>query len=268
MGNLLMPFKKFLSNKNTITILGVLIGVVVLYLGYNWRVQKSVQPVLIPYAGSTLTSGMKITVDNIKYASVPKDMITGWGNLQVDVPTITSKIVAYDMKIPQNSFFYEQSLMDPEAMPNSVFSNIPDGYTIYRMKVDNDKTYGNSIMPDTMIDLYMSTTSQEDGGKIVYGRFIKSIQVLKVLDNNGRNVFMDKDNPTEASLLLFAVPENLFLLLKKCEKLGIELEPVPRNESYTANPSATELTSDELQSIVINQTHIIANECTDLTVCG
>ena len=114
----------------------------------------------------------------------------------------------------------------------------------------------------------MSTTVQEDDNKPVYGRFIKSINVLAVRDKDGKDVFLDKDNPSEAALLLFAVPENLFLLLKKCEKLGIELEPVPRNESYTKNPSATELTSDDLQAMVINKTHILPNECTDLTICG
>ena len=69
MGNLLVPFKKFLSNKNTITILGVLVGIVVLYLGYNWRVTKSVQPVLVPLANTTMISGTKITENEIKYAS-------------------------------------------------------------------------------------------------------------------------------------------------------------------------------------------------------
>ncbi len=268
MGNILVPFKKFLSNKNTITILGVLVGVVVLYLGYDWRVKKSVQPTRIPYSTTTLLAGSKITPDIIQYTNVPKDTIKNMTNLVTNPDTITSMLVGYDSKIAKNGFFFTDLLIKPEDMPNSVFSNIPDGYTIYRLKVDNDDTYGNSIFPDTSIDIYMSTNADDDEGKVVYGRFIKSIEVLAVKDNEGRNVFADKDNPGEASLLLFAVPENLFLLLKKCEKLGIDLEPVPRNESYSANPAATELTSDELEAMVINQTHILSNECTDLTVCG
>lgn len=268
MGNLLVPFKKFLSNKNTITILGVLIGVVVLYLGYNWRVNKSIQPVQIPQATQTMFAGSKIIDGSYKLTSVPKDLITKMPNLITKREQLANKIVAYNSTIAINGFFFTENILDETEVPSSIFAYIPDGYTIYRMEVDNKKTYGNSILPDTKIDLYMSTTVQEDDNKPVYGRFIKSINVLAVRDKDGKDVFLDKDNPSEAALLLFAVPENLFLLLKKCEKLGIELEPVPRNESYTKNPSATELTSDDLQAMVINKTHILPNECTDLTICG
>lgn len=266
MGNLLVPFKKFLSNKNTITILGVLIGVVVLYVGYNWRVSKSIQPVKVPICTSTLISGTKITEEYISYTEIPKEMVSSMTNLVTSVSDISGKLVSYDSKIPMNGFFFSENLITEEEMPDSLFSNIQDGYTIYAMPVDNDSTYGNSIFPDDSIDLYLSTEDEED--KVVYGRLIKSIQVLAVKDKDGKNVFADKDNPTEAALLMFAVPEKLFLLLKKAEKLGLELEPVPRNKSYSLNAEGTSLKSDELEAMIINQTHILQDECQDLTVCG
>lgn len=268
MGNLLVPFKKFLSNKNTITILGVLIGIVVLYAGYNWRITKSIQPVKVPYSSVTLLNGTKITEDIIQYASVPKDMISSMGNLLTDVSQIRGMLVSYDSKIPQNGFFFKDNLITEDQMPDSIFSNIPDGYTIYDMKVSISEAYGNSIFPEDLIDVYMSAKVEDDDGKLVYGRFIKQIKVLAVKDRNGKNVFADKDNPTETEHLMFAVPENLFLLLKKAEKLGIDLEPIPRNDSYSKGAGATELSSDELQAMIINQTHILQNECTDLTICG
>ncbi len=153
-------------------------------------------------------------------------------------------------------------------MPNSIFSNIQDGYTIYRLEVDNKMTYGNSIMAEDKIDLYMSTEVEEDDNKLAFGRLISSIPVLAVKDGEGKNVFADKEHPTEAKYLLFSVPENLFLLLMKAEKLGIEITPVPRNETYSTSSEATQLTSEELQAMIINKTHILQNECTDLTVCG
>lgn len=265
MGNFLVPFKKFLSNKNTVTILGVLVGVVVLYLGYNWRVNKSIDPISVPYCTQTLTQGTKITEDYISYLQLPKETVGGMTNLVTDVNRIRDMLVSYDSKIAQNSFFFSENLITEEEMPDSVFANIQDGYTVYDLHVDSGAVYGNSIFPGDMIDLYMTT---EYEGKLVYGRFISSIQVLAVKDDKGNNVFENKDNPGAASVLLFAVPEDLFLLLKKAYKLGIEIEPVPRNNSYTTNAGATELKNEELKDMIINNTYILQNECQDLTVCG
>ncbi len=266
MGNILVPFKKFLSNKNTITILGVLLGVVVLYLGYTWRVNRSIQPTSIPLANKTLIQGKKITEEDIAYTSVPKDTLKNMTNIKTNLQDINGMLVSYDSKIAQNSFFFSENLITEEEMPDSIFSNIPDGNTIYKLGVTVDSTYGNSIFPGDKIDIYM--TAQSEDGKLMYGRMIKSIEVLAVKDAEGKNVFADKDNPGASAILMFSVPENLFLLLKKAEKLGIALEPIPRNSSYTINGAAVELTNEELEAFIINQTYVLNNECQDLTVCG
>ncbi len=265
MGNFLVPFKKFLSNKNTITILGVLLGIVVLYLGYDWRVTKSIQPTQVPFCTATLVSGTKITEDHISYVSVPKETIASMTNMVTQVSEISGKLVSYDSKIPRNGFFFTENLITEEEMPDSIFSNIQDGFTIYNLKINNEKAFGNSIFPGDTIDLYMKD-SMED--LLVYGRFIKEIEVLAVKDADGKNVFADKENPTEAAFLLFAVPEKLFLLLKKAEFLGVVIEPIVRNSSYSNSASPTELTNEELESMIINKTYILQNECQDLTVCG
>ena len=44
MGNLIISIKRFLGNKNTVTILGVLVGIIVLYVGYTYRVKKALEP--------------------------------------------------------------------------------------------------------------------------------------------------------------------------------------------------------------------------------
>ena len=50
MNNLLVGIKRFLGNKNTVTIIGVLAGIAVLYIGYNWRVKQAIEPKSVPYA--------------------------------------------------------------------------------------------------------------------------------------------------------------------------------------------------------------------------
>ena len=269
MGNILVPFKKFLSNKNTITILGVLLGVVVLYLGYNWRVNRSIQPTNIPYATETLIAGTKITEASIGYTKVPKDTIKNMTNILSSPQDINGKLVSFDSKIPVNGFFFKENIIAESEMPDSVFSNIPDGHTIYALKVDFESTMANSMMPGDKIDIYMSTQSQEQNaeGKLVYGRLIKSITILAVKDKEGQNVFDDKDNLGEPAFMLFSVPEDLFLLLKKAEKLSIELEPIGRNDSYTITGAAVELTSADLEYQILSQTYTIPDECPDITAC-
>ena len=261
MGKLLVPFKKFLSNKNTITILGVLFGIVVLYFGYRWRVNQSLSPVQIPYANKTLISGSKITEDDIAYTDVPGSMLKNMGNVVTNVASIKGMLVSYDSKIPANGFFFSENLISEEEMPDSLFSDIEDGYTIVSLAVDSHATYGNSIFPNDSIDLYMNTTSDDDG-LLVFGRFIQSIQVLAVKDNLGNNVFRDKDNPGKPAELLFAVPEDYFLLIKRALYNSIELEPVPRNASYTDHPGKTQISSQELKNIIVDKSHPISDECT------
>ena len=64
MGNIVTTIKRFLSNKNTITILGVLLGIVVLYIGYNYRVDQAISTVNVPVAKQTITATSEITQDN------------------------------------------------------------------------------------------------------------------------------------------------------------------------------------------------------------
>lgn len=266
MGNLMVPIKKFLSNKNTITILGVLIGVVVLYVGYNWRVTKSIQPVEVPISATTMIAGTEITEENVNFTEVPKETISNMTNILTTTEDIVGKLVSFDSKIPQNGFFFSENVIAPEEMPDSLFSNIQDGYTIVSFDVDNKSTYGNAIFPGDTIDIYLGTTTEE--GLIVFSRFIASIQVLAVRDDEGNDCFRDRDNKTEPSVMSFAVPEYLYLLLMKAQLGGFQFQLVARNDSYSENAQPTRLVSEELESMVLNKTYIVQGECHDLTVCG
>ena len=109
--------------------------------------------------------------------------------------------------------------------------------------------------------------TEDDDGLPVYGRLISSIRVLQVRDKKGKNAFIDKDNPSESAMLLFAVPEEMFLLLKKAQLVDVKIEPVPRSTSYSTNSAATKIQSEELESMILNRTHTITNECTNISQC-
>ena len=116
-------------------------------------------------------------------------------------------------------------LLKKKELPNAIFDEIPEGYTIYQLKVDNNTTYANSIYPGDKIDLWLKTT---ENGILVFGEFISNIEVLAVRDNAGQNVF-DVTSGRTPAWLLFAVKTDLYRYLKLAESIsGMTIIPVPK----------------------------------------
>ncbi|MCI9279278.1 MAG: hypothetical protein HFJ02_00575 [Bacilli bacterium] len=251
MGNVLTTVKRFLGNKNTVTILGVLLGILVLYVFYNYRVKQATTPVSVPYAKVDLSSRTLITEDMIGFMEVSSSVVKNSPNLITDRKSLLDHYVAFGTTIPANSLFYTSQILDKNKMPDSAFANIPDGYTIYSLGVDLHSTYGNSIYPDNYIDLYFKAV--DDTGVVMYGKLIESIKVLAVKDSQGNHVFETTVESRTPSELLFAVPDNMFDLLRRADYItgsSIEITPVPRNASYSANPGETLITSEQIKNFI------------------
>lgn len=249
--------KRFLSNKNTVTLIAIFIGVIILYGFYNWRVKSAVTTQFVCYATQTIPARTQITQDMVSTVKVLSSTVTQ--NMVTGCDRVVGKYASYATEIPQNGFFYESTLMEKEEMPDSVFDDIPDGFTIYNLPVTFESTYGNSIFPSDYIDLYLRTA--DDSDLLVYGKFIQSIEVLAVKDDEGRNVFETTVETRTPTHLLFAVPEDLYLLLKKAEFLGLEIVVVPKNNGYTAEANDTLVSSAWLKELVLAQTAEIPDEC-------
>ncbi len=257
MGNIGTMVKRFLSNKNTVTLIAIFIGVIILYGFYNWRVKSAVTTQFVCYATQTIPARTQITQDMVSTVKVLSSTVTQ--NMVTGCDRVVGKYASYATEIPQNGFFYESTLMEKEEMPDSVFDDIPDGFTIYNLPVTFESTYGNSIFPSDYIDLYLRTA--DDSDLLVYGKFIQSIEVLAVKDDEGRNVFETTVETRTPTHLLFAVPEDLYLLLKKAEFLGLEIVVVPKNNGYTAEANDTLVSSAWLKELVLAQTAEIPDEC-------
>lgn len=252
MGNFMFKLKKFLQNKNTVTIIGVIIIVCILYFGYNWRIKKATTPVKVPYANTTIQPRTQITEDMIGYIDVLPSMITS--NTITDVKFIVSKWSNYNTMIPKGSLFYSESVVTASELPDSAFVNIPDGYTAFYLNVDTEVTYGNSIYPGNYIDLYLKALNTD--GKVIVGKLIENIKVLAVKDRNGQQVFENSEEERTPSIIIFAVPNDMYLLLRKAtylsniKEISAELIPVPTTQSYSVEPGTLSLTSTYLQSFI------------------
>ena len=254
--NIFVSLKRFLSNKNTVTILAVVAMVLVLYFGYNYRIKQDTKPVSVPYAKVDIQPRTEITEDMIGYMQIPRRMIQT--NTVLSINDVLGKYANYNTVIPAGSLFYKSTLVTWAQMPDSAWADIPDGYTVVSLNVNTETTYGNSIFPGNYIDLYYETF--DETGKLLLGKLIESIEVLAVKDSSGKHVFENSSANLVPASLIFAVPEDMHLLLRKASYLSGSLIPVPRNANYSENPSATIVSSEYIEDYILSQTVILPEQ--------
>ena len=267
MGNIMLKLKRFLGNKNTVTILCVIAGVAVLLVGYNYRVSQAVQPVSIPYALRRMEPKTKVEDEDIGTIKVSGAFVDQTETLIKSKQQIINRelYVNYDTAIPEGGLFYEGQLVEESEIPDTAFDKIPDNSTIFSLSVDSHSTYGNSIMPGNFIDLYLKAT--DDNGKIIFGKFIESIKVLAVRDSSGNDVFSDSEAKRSSGELLFAVKDELFILLSEASFIGgMEIVPVPRNKDYrqSGDPeNGTQVSKQELVDYITDKVSELSDDVED-----
>lgn len=252
MGNLGFKIKRFLQNKNTVTIIGVALIVGIIYFGYNYRIKQATNPTKVPYAKTTIQPRTKITEDMIGYMDVMPSMINK--STITNIKYIVGKWSNYNTIIPEGSLFYTQTVVTSDQLPDSALITIPEGYTPFNLSVNVNSTYGNSIFPNNYIDVYFKYLNSD--GKVTVGKLIENVKVLAVKDRNGKHVFENSDEERVPSIIIFAVPEDMHLLLRKAtylsniREISAELIPVPTTESYSSEPGAIRLASTALKNFI------------------
>ena len=266
MGNIGVGIKKFLSNKNTVTVVGVVVAVLVLYIAYNMRVQAAVNPISVPYAKEQINPGTQITSEMVGTIEVPPSMLTG--DVLTNQADIIDKYTDADILIPEGSLFYSRQVVEKEQLPANIILDYPKGYVLYNMPVNTETTYGNSIYPGNYIDIYLRITRKATEGQAAttndqrelmqYGKFLENVKVLAVKDSSGQPVFSNLDEQRTPAMIVFALPEEYYILLKKASYLSLydsELVPVPTNESIKDNPGDLKMSSESLREWIETVTY-------------
>lgn len=263
MNNIMLKLKRFFGNKNTVTIFCVIAGVAVLLVGYNYRVSQAVKPKSIPYALKRLEPKTKIEREDVGTIKVSGAFVEQTKDLITNVNLIYNEewYVNYDTVIPEGGLFYDKQIVKKEELPDTAWDKIEDGETIFSLSVNSHNTYGNSIMPGNFIDLYIKATDLN--GKIVFSKFIESIEVLAVRDSSGNDVFSDSQITRSSSELIFAVPNDYFLLLSEATFVGgIEIIPVPRNEAFReqGGETGTKVSKEEIVNFILEKVSELSDE--------
>lgn len=249
--------QKFLKNKNTVTILGVLACLVILYAGYTMRINKKTALVEVYYANQTIQPKTLITAEMVSKTSVPASFILG--TYYKNYNDIVGKYSNYNTMIASGSIFYTDLLVSEENLPDSMLYNINEGERLVSFKVNTESTYGNSIMPGNLVDVYVKLVN--DNNKVVYGELLEKVEVLAVKDSSGKNVFETTEEIRVPSNIYFALPEAKYLLYSSLNyvedyysKYEIEIVLVPNTVKYQdTDPMATEVSSDYFYDFVTSK---------------
>ena len=253
MNNFMISLKRFFANKNTVTVLGVLVGIAILYFAYNIRINQATKPINVPYAKVTIQPRTKITEDKIGYIQVPQSMLKG--KVLRNYNQIINKYANYNTVIPEGSLFYTSTVVDKGELPGVYLFEIPEKYTAFNFPVDIKTSYGNSILPENYIDIYFKAV--DDNGKVIVGKLVSNVKVSVVIDSKGQPVFENSDENRIASSIIFAVPEEIHLLLRKATYLKsyqAELIPVPTGAVFESDTNVIQLTSSYLKAFINEKT--------------
>ena len=249
MNNFTIGFKRFITNKNVVTIILVLVILVALYIGYSSSIKQQTNPVSLPVASHTINPQTQITNADVKYVQVANSMVSS--NAIRYSGAIIGKYTNINVTIPEGSLFYAEWLVDQPKGTWIENLNREEGELGYYMDVNIESTLGNSVLPNTYIDIYMRTT--DENGTIMFGKLMKNIKVLVVHDSSGNDIFADSSNIGYPSKIGFAVSQDYYTLLKKAEYLSVDLIIAPRGSNVPTEDYAV-VTSATLRDFIDAQT--------------
>lgn len=265
MNNFMIAIKRFLQNKNTVTILGVVAIIAVLFFGYRYQINKMVSPVSnIPVAAQTIQPRTQITSDMIDYIDVAPIVLQS--NVYRVAAQVIGKYTAANTLVPAGSMFYYESVVEENELPDAAFVDLEEGQVPYNFPVTTASTYGNSIYPGNYIDIYMK--SYNENGQLMVGKLIENVKVLAVKDSSGRNVFENSEESRTPAYLIFGLNNELNILLRKASYMSnfsVELFPVPHGVNVATAEGETAVSSQTLKDF-INANTVPNDEINDTVV--
>ncbi len=243
-----IKLKKFLGNRNTVTILCAIIGIAVLYIGYTMKINSAIQPVQVPYANDDIQPREKITEDDISYMQVAKAALDKMkGDVLTNKNDIINHYAAINTLIPKGSLFYTSAVVK-ERQNEPVYEIKKDQVLTY-FKVGMDTSYVNSILPGSYMDIYASVVDPTTQQPIV-GTYIEDVKVLAVKTSDGLNVFENTDEVRQPAYIMFAVNRKEFYNLLKCTRLNVVITPVPTGRSAEEVEEESKMVSEDFEDYI------------------
>ena len=246
MNNFMMSMKRFFSNKNVVTIIGVVIVLALLYWEYNSKITKAVNPVRVPVAASDLQPQHEITQNDLNWIDVPS--VSKDKNVLTNQSSIVGKYVGVNSMIPEGSMFYSSAIVEKSELPGNWLTLLKEDEIPSYFKVDLVTTYSNSIEPEDYVDVWMKAEDEE--GLVMFGKLIENIKIVAVKDSAGQDVFKSSNEVGTPSYLYYGLETDYFVMLMKAPYIqGVELAVIPHGGAVP-KMGDVEVSSDYLRDYI------------------
>ena len=259
MNNLAISLKKFFTNKNTVTIIGVVAILIILYFMYTKTIETQTDKKLVPVAAKEIPAETEITEDMITTVQVANAAMPE--KVEKDSNNIKGKYTCQSSMIPEGSMFYSDALCNYDELPGSWIKSLePDENGImpvpYSFPVNITTTYGNAIQPGDYVDFWAKAILETTDNKgnttkgLIYSKVFENAKVLSVTDSEGQNVF--KNEVGEPAFLNFGLtPDHykFFKYMENVEEHRIDIIVVPRGGNVAPEGSAV-VTATHFRALV------------------
>lgn len=247
--------KKIFTNKNVVTILGVVVILVILYFLYTKTLKEATDYQKVPVAREKIEPQTEIQ-DNmietiqISRAVMPTDVIQ-------DKSQIVGKFTGVGVSIPRGGMFYGELLVNEEDLPGHWLSRLETDalgnmQIPYYFSVNTTTTYGNTIRKDDYVDFYLRTYDEQD--QLMYGVLLDNVPVLAVTDSSGKELKNNNGDNGSPAFLNFGFYKDNYLLLKYIENVSnkdLELIIVPHGTKTKEEGLKINVTPEALRDAVI-----------------
>ena len=231
--------KKLLGNKNVVTLLGMIVIVVVLYIFYIWRVRSAVNFQKVVMATKNIDRMVEIDKSMYTVEEIPEKALIG--NVIYDEGQLAGKFSGVNSYIPIGSFFYYSSstsvgnVVSKYDLPIAFLFefDLDKDVIAYNYQVNNTTSYSNSLIPGNCMDIYLRIAKESDSRdtKYTFGKLVENVKILSVKDGSGRNVFTNTNETRTPSMIIFGVDTETNKYLRTAETLDslVEIIVVPTN---------------------------------------
>ena len=255
-----MKNNNLFKNKNVVTIIASVLIVLVLIIGYNYRVNSAVAMQSVPYAREMIGEKTEITEGMLDVMRVPRNALSPnviYDKSQIIKTDGTKYYTRVNTIIPSGSLLYWDTVVKQDNLPDASLYLLGKDEKLNYITVNMLSSYSNSIRPNQYIDIYAAF---QHNGENKVAKLFSNVKVLTVKTSNGLNVFENENEKRVPYVVFFGMPAEEDMLLKKIQAInswggGTGEEGAIRTTQITLTPiptAATDVANSDKLSVKIS----------------